>query len=214
MATENDEDMEYLLEEYIQTKGQIESGKKELTLNEVKYISMFNHVREILFQSLGSEDLITGAISNFDETGNYLGLPREIQEILENRRIDVDAILIVSRSGSPMLNFIRSKLGAPWDYGTYYAKFDKDQNCTTSSSFWDYTTFFRRFRIPLSSSLLLHVAKETIKLNLTEIKFNSGNGNENCKIILLKIGHEKIASPFFPRSYLNCTLTCYLSINF
>ena len=47
MATENDEDMEYLLEEYIQTKGQIESGKKELTLNEVKYISMFNHVRTV-----------------------------------------------------------------------------------------------------------------------------------------------------------------------
>ena len=98
MATENDEDMEYLLEEYVQTKEKIEVDKKELALNEAKYVSMLNRLRENIFQSLESEDLITGSIKNFDETGNYLGLPREIQEILECREIDVDAILHVSRT--------------------------------------------------------------------------------------------------------------------
>ena len=49
--------LEYLLEKYIQAmiqlKDKIESAKKELTLTEAKYDSMFNQTRKIYFPIIG-----------------------------------------------------------------------------------------------------------------------------------------------------------------
>ena len=51
--------LEYLLEKYIQAmiqlKDKIESAKKELTLTEAKYDSMFNQTRKIFFPIIGSK---------------------------------------------------------------------------------------------------------------------------------------------------------------
>ena len=96
MASENEENMEY--EEYVQERDKIEADKKELASSEAKNVSKLHLLREKLFRSLESEDLINGSIMNFDETGTFLGLPREIQEILGSREIDVDDISHVSRA--------------------------------------------------------------------------------------------------------------------
>ena len=49
--------LEYLLEKYIQAmiqlKDKIESAKKELTLTEAKYDSMFNQTRKTFFPIIG-----------------------------------------------------------------------------------------------------------------------------------------------------------------